>query len=159
MEADVEAVLSAGADGVVTGLLHEDGRVDERRCRALIARANGRPVVFHRAFDGTPDPFEAMEMLIGLGFTRILTAGGTSTAMEGADRIRSLVEQARERIEILAGGGIRASNVRRLVGRTGVGQVHLAPREPCLDPTGLHFGGYDRISAAAVAEVVAAINS
>jgi copper homeostasis protein CutC len=33
-----------------------------------------------------------------------------------------------ERITILAGGGVRAGNVRRLVDVTGVREVHLGPR-------------------------------
>jgi len=56
----------------------------------------------------------------------VLTSGGARTAPEGAERIGRLVVQAAGRIEILAGGGIDASNVARLVHETGVREVHFS---------------------------------
>ena len=55
---------------------------------------------------------------------RVLTSGGCNTALEGAARISSLVKQARGRITIVAGGGVRESNVREVIALTGVGEVH-----------------------------------
>ena len=49
--ADAKALLSAGADGLVFGFLHEDGTVDERRTREMVELAEGKPCVFHRAID------------------------------------------------------------------------------------------------------------
>jgi len=59
-----------------------------------------------------------------VGVTRVLTSGGAATALEGAERIRALVERAAGRIEILACGQIRAANLAEVVERTGVAQVH-----------------------------------
>jgi len=44
--------------------------------------------------------------------------------LEGASVIAALVDQARERIAIMAGGGIREHNVREVIARTGVREVH-----------------------------------
>ena len=82
MERDVEAALGAGAEGVVFGALQGDGRVDDAACRRLRAAARDRQVVFHRAFDATPDPFQALDELIALGFTRVLTSGQRPSALE-----------------------------------------------------------------------------
>lgn len=160
MEWDVESLLTAGADGVVLGILYPDGRINISRCKKLVRRAAGKPVVCHRAFDATPDPFEALETLIDLGFTRILTGGGKPKALDGVDTLRALIERADGRIEILPGGGIRAENARELIARTGASQIHLAPLEPREDLSGTHtevrFSGYQGIGEQAVRAVIEA---
>ncbi len=135
MQRDIAAALEAGAEGVVFGALHPDGSIDEASCRALRDAALGREVVFHRAFDVTPDPFRALDQLIGLGFTRVLTSGQRRTAREGAVTLKRLVERARGRIEILPGGGIRAHNVLEVVAATGCRQVHLSAFGALSDPS------------------------
>lgn len=124
-----------GADGFVTGCLRADGSLDEKRNAELIRRAGGLPVVCHRCFDVVSHPKQAMETLIDLGFTRILTSGRRPTAMEGADNIRSFREQANGRIEILPGGGIRSADVKEVLERTGCDQIHLAPLRHQPDPS------------------------
>ena len=128
MERDLGLLLEAGADGVVFGCPNREGRIAERACARLVDAADGAETVFHRAFDRLPDQLEGLETLAGLGVTRVLTSGGAKTALEGADRIRALVERAAGRIEILPGGGIREYNVEEVVRRTGCDQVHLSRR-------------------------------
>ena len=122
MERDAEE--SAG-DGVVFGILLENGKVDVTRCKRLLRRIGGGQSVFHRAFDVTPDPFRALEQLVDLGVRRVLTSGQQDSAPEGADLIRRLVERANGRIEILPGGGIQPYQVKTVVTQTGCAQVHL----------------------------------
>ncbi len=128
MEADAAVLLEADAEGIVFGALDAKGRVDERRCRGMVMLAAGAPVMFHRAFDEAEDPPAALEALIGCGVTRVLTSGGASTALEGVDRLRRLVDQADGRIAVVPGGGIRESNVEEIVRRTGCAAVHLSRR-------------------------------
>jgi copper homeostasis protein len=94
--------------------------------RALVQAAAPLPVACHRAFDVARDPAAALEQLCALGVARVLTSGQRRTALEGAERIAALVAQARGRIAVLAGGGVRAGNVREVVARTGVREVHLS---------------------------------
>ncbi len=94
MQADIDTAKAEGADGVVIGLLTADGTIDAERTRALIARARPLSVTFHRAFDMTPDPFEALETLIGLGVDRVLTSGQEATVLEGLPLIAELVRRA-----------------------------------------------------------------
>jgi len=130
---DAKLALDCGANGIVFGILTEDGSVDIDRCRKILERVKDRETVFHRAFDVTPDPFEALEQLIELGFTRVLTSGQEKTVPEGAELIKKLIVHAHNRIEILPGGGIRPHNVRRIVEQTGTRQVHLSAFERRID--------------------------
>jgi copper homeostasis protein len=70
MEYDIALAKQLGADGVVIGLLQPDGTVDQARTAALIAQVRPLNVTFHRAFDMTVDPHQALETLIALGVAR-----------------------------------------------------------------------------------------
>lgn len=156
MERDVELALDAGSPGVVLGVLRDNGSVDAKRTGRLIKRAGDADVVFHRAFDVTPDPVAALETLVDLGCRRVLTSGQRPTVMEGAALIRELIEQAAGRIEILPGGGIEAWNVHECVERTGCDQIHLTAWRTMTDRStdarpGITFGGALRPSEREVA--------
>ncbi len=143
---DARRFADEGAAGIVTGILTRDARVDVQRCRAL-TKSVSRPIewVFHRAFDVTPNPFEAMECLIELGFKRVLTSGQRPTAQEGSELIRQLVEAARGRIEILPGSGIGLGNIREVREMTGASQLHVSAWHESPDPstseTRIRFNG------------------
>ena len=125
MRRDVIAARELGADGVVIGGLLPNGAVDLTVVRTLVDAARGLPVTFHRAFDLTPDLEAALESLADAGVQRILTAGGASTAAEGASTLATLVRRAGARIVVMAGGGVREENVRTLVSTSGVREVHV----------------------------------
>ena len=130
LEADVDALVARGVDGIVFGVLTADGRVDAVQVRAIVERCAGLETVFHRAFDETQNAAEALDTLIEWGVTRVLTSGGAPTAIEGAGTIAMLVTRARGRIQVLPGGGVRAANVADLATATGVKQVHARASEP-----------------------------
>lgn len=121
---DVELAGRMGIAGIVTGALTPDGRVDAERTHTLVKAAAGLPVTFHRAIDFAMNLPAALEEAIEAGASRVLTSGGAATALEGVDLIAALVDQARKRITIIAGGGIREHNVRDVIARTGVREVH-----------------------------------
>jgi copper homeostasis protein len=125
MERDTVLAREQGADGIVFGILNADGSIDEERCRRIRKLIGDRQAVFHRAFDVTPDPFRALDQLVEMGFTRILTSGQEDTVPEGMPLIKHLIEYAGDRIEILPGGGIKLNSLRRVVEGTGSKQVHL----------------------------------
>ena len=124
MCATIESMLALGAHGIVAGALTGSHEIDIDATAALVSAAAGTPFTFHRAFDRAVDQSAALEQLIDLGVTRVLTSGGAPTALEGSARLRVLVEQSAGRIAILAGGGVRESNVADVVSRTGVHEVH-----------------------------------
>lgn len=124
MTRDIELAGSIGIAGIVIGAVTSDNRVDVGHTRTLVKAAAGLPVTFHRAFDSVANLPDALEQVIDAGASRLLTSGGGTTALAGADAIAALVDQAGERITIVAGGSIREHNVRDVIARTGVREVH-----------------------------------
>jgi copper homeostasis protein len=129
LRAAVVAAREAGGAGVVFGVLRADLTVDAGTVRDLVHRAEGLETVFHRAFDQTPNVFEALDTLIACGVTRVLTSGKARTAVDGTTMLAALVSHAAGRVEIMAGGGVRETNVVTIVRRSGVSQVHARGTE------------------------------
>ena len=124
MRHNIRAARALGANGVVLGVLRADRTIDVERTRSLIAEARPLRVTFHRAFDAVPDPLEALETLIELGVSRLLTSGGASEAREGLDLLAKLVDRAADRITIMAGGRVTEEDLPALAD-AGVREVHV----------------------------------
>ena len=146
MQRDTEALLAEGADGIAFGILTEHGAVDLDRCRQIVKLAAGRQVVFHRAFDVVPEPLAALDQLIELGITRVMTSGQEASAYNGAANIARYLQHAAGRIEILPAGGINRFTLADVVSRTGCDQVHASLSAGRKDRSGsarpqVSFGG------------------
>jgi copper homeostasis protein len=122
---DIAEAKRIGLAGVVIGVLQPDGTIDRDLTRRLGDEARPLAVTFHRAFDLTRDPFEALEALFALGIERVLTSGQGACATEGIPVIRQLVERSAGRVAVLAGGGVNEGNAAQIVRETGVREVHL----------------------------------
>jgi copper homeostasis protein len=134
--------------GVVFGALTAAGDLDLPVLRRLVEGAGSLPVTVHKAFDEITDQHRALDELMDLGVSAVLTSGGAPTALAGADRIAALRAQAGERLRIIAGGGVRSHNVREVLAGTGATEVHL--RAPVLQD------GREFTDAAEVERVIAA---
>lgn len=126
MRRDLRHLRAAGVDGIVAGVLLASGELDEARMHELIAAAAPLPFTCHRAFDLCADPARAIETLVALGAARVLTSGQAASAPQGAACIEACVARAGTRLAVMAGGGVRDDNVRALVAKTGVREVHLS---------------------------------
>ena len=124
---DIERARTAGATGVVFGILTAEGDVDVVRTRRLVEAAGGMETTFHRAVDMTRDYVAAVEAIIATGCTRILTSGGYDKALDGIDNIMAAVTTAAGRIEIMAGSGVTAANAEALAA-TGVDALHFSAK-------------------------------
>ncbi len=137
MERECCNLLEHGADGIAFGCLREDGSLDREKNQKLVEHIKrfGKEAVFHRAFDCCRNPYTAMEQLISMGVDRVLTSGLKPTAIQGAALIGELQGCFGGRIEILAGSGVNKDNVRELLERTGIRQVHSSCKAWMEDPT------------------------
>jgi copper homeostasis protein len=128
MRTEIEHACNLGADGIVLGLLDQQGRVDVARSRQLIEFARPLPVTFHRAIDMTPDLSVALEDVIATGATRILTSGGAPNVQRGITEIARMVDAASGRVAIMPGGGITPENIASIAQTTGATEFHSSAR-------------------------------
>ncbi|TAJ12753.1 copper homeostasis protein CutC [Marinilabiliaceae bacterium JC017] len=126
---DIRIAKDLGADGIVSGALTADGNIDLETTDKLIKAANPLPFTFHRAFDMCKDAFLALEQLINLGVTRILTSGQQPNALSGADTIKELINKAADKIIIMPGAGINPDNIKSLIEKTGSKEYHFSGRK------------------------------
>lgn len=128
MQQDVLTAKGLGADGIVVGILKEDGDVDIARTRKLVELARPLKTTFHRAFDMSRELGKSLADVIKAGADRILTSGGEQNAEEGVAVIAKLVQAAGGQIGIMAGGSITESNVLQIIRATGVREIHASVR-------------------------------
>ena len=131
MKATLENLKSVGADGFVFGILQQSkqdqsNEIDIKRNTQLVQLADGRPCTFHRAFDLIPESRwnTSLSDLNKCGFSSILTSGGFA-GNKAEDNISALSRLFRcnlssspdlknRAINVIVGGGVRSTNVRRL---------------------------------------------
>ena len=134
---DAKILLENGADGISFGFLNSDATINVTETKKMVELIHQyqKEAVFHRAFDCVDDPMHAIKQLIDCGVDRILTSGLQPTAMQGASVLEKLQSAFGDQIELLAGSGINANNIRALKEQTGLHQFHGSCKEWCKDPT------------------------
>jgi copper homeostasis protein len=141
--------------GFVVGASLASGELDAEALARLVEACAGAPVACHKAFDLVPDVAAALDLLVELGFTTVLTSGGPGAATDHLARLAEIVERADDRIEVLVGGGVRPSTVRRILDTTGAGAVHLRAQADGMPAGG--FGERRVTDADLVTRVVAEV--
>lgn len=171
MKADAKLLMENGADGIAFGCLDKNGNIHVEQTQEIIGiikKYNGE-TVFHRAFDCVKNPYESMETLINMGVDRVLTSGLKAKAMDGIVLIGKLQAAYGDKIEILAGSGINASNALEMMEKTGIYQVHSSCKGWVEDPTttgevvsycyadGIHKNDYDVVDEGLVRKLVESV--
>lgn len=134
MEQDVLTAKQLGADGVVLGILKEDGRIDVQRTQRLVNLARPLKTTFHRAFDMSRDLGESLEAVVAAGVDRILTSGGEQRVEDGLPVVKTLAAKAARRVAVMAGGGITESNAHNVIAATGVHELHASATALVMSP-------------------------
>lgn len=124
MKRDISVARDLGMDGVVFGILRPDNSVDVERTMELVQWARPLEVTFHRAFDVTPDVLLSLEDVFASGATHILTAGGAPKVLEGLENLRKLVKVAANRILVMPGGSLDATNISKVAAETKAKEFH-----------------------------------
>lgn len=128
MKYDIEIIKNLGYEGIVMGILYDNGSLDYKKNKKLIDLAYPLEVTLHRAFDRTNNPIQSLEIAVDCGFQRILTSGQVPNAFNGISLIKELIEKADDRIIIMPGSGIRSSNAKQLMNETGAKEIHSSAR-------------------------------
>ena len=125
---DIRLTAQAGSQGVVFGALTADKKLDKANLEKLIAASKGMEIVFHMAFDelSDEDQLKAIDWLSQAGVTRILTRAGVSgdSLEKRFAHYHRILEHAKDKIEILPGGGIDLDNRQTFIDQLGVTQLH-----------------------------------
>lgn len=127
---DIQLCSLLGVDGVTFGCLTREKHLDKRAMNRLlsVAHAGALEVVMHMAFDEltNAEQKEAIDWLSKNKVKRILTHGGplNQPVSHTVDHLRELVKQAKNKIEILPGGGITNKNMAEITEQIHVDQVH-----------------------------------
>jgi copper homeostasis protein len=141
MHSGIAAAKQAEMDGIVLGVLTAERSVDVERTRELVKLAEPLPVTFHRAFDEVADMGAALEAVVEMGASRILTSGGAPTAPQGLSALAKMVAAAGNRIKIVPGSGVNPSNILEVMQRTQAREFHsgLGTRIPYGSRNGVLF--------------------
>ena len=127
MENTICTARDLGADGVVFGCVRK-GVLDTDATRQLVQTAAGLDLTFHMAFDEIlpSQQFDALVTLANMGFSRVLTHGGSldQPIERCLPRLREFVMQAGDRISIMPGGGVTWQNAASICAELGVQEVH-----------------------------------
>ncbi|MDO5608279.1 MAG: copper homeostasis protein CutC [Capnocytophaga sp.] len=122
---DIAFCKQLHCDGVVSGALNPDGTIDEEKTGKMVEASGGMDFIFHRAFDCTPDPKEALITLKKLGVKRILTSGKKKSAVEGLPLLEELNTLANGKITIMPGGGINTRSILK-IREAGFHEIHFS---------------------------------
>lgn len=125
MKQDIQLCKELGCHGIVSGVLNADRTIDVARTKELIELSKPLPFIFHRAFDHVPNQATALETLVELGVTRILTSGGAARAADGLEQLKNLKKLAANKLTIMPGGGVNAQNITAFQ-NAGFSEIHAS---------------------------------
>ncbi len=131
---DIQMCRDLGCNGVSVGVQNIRGEIDTERLKRIVEWAGPLGVTCNRAFDGTPDPYEALEQLIACGCERVLTSGQLSAAPDAGEILGKLVNQAAGRIVVMPGAGINSYNLKQLVLQSNATEYHASARVKATNP-------------------------
>lgn len=124
IETDTLKAVEAGAQNIVFGALTPDNEIDTDALETVSIAAQGLPITFHMAFDEVTDQEKAIDQLVEFGVDKILTHGGPLDQPLNTDKLKSLIDYAKGKINIIIGGGVNAENFENLAQLTGTNYFH-----------------------------------
>ncbi len=118
MKQDIIRLKNLGVNGYVFGILNTENKIDTERNKILVQLASPLKCTFHKAFDEVENATESLEKIIECGFDTLLTSGKKPKAIDGSQLISDLVKQAKNRVTIMPGGGVRSETILELKNKT-----------------------------------------
>jgi len=125
---DIKFCKKLKCDGIVVGALNPNLSVNKEQTKLMVVAAKPMKVTFHRAFDCVTNMPQALEDIISCKCDYILTSGQKENVIDGIDNLKQIVKLAKNRISIIAGGGVNHENIESLY-NIGVREFHLSGKE------------------------------
>jgi copper homeostasis protein len=138
---EISLMKQFNISGIVFGALTDDNKVDINACKKIysIAHQLNLELTFHRAVDMTLNYEEAIEQIIEIGFTRILTSGHTDNVEKGIETLAEMQSKHGSQIQIMAGGGVKSSNI-ELLQQANLKYIHCSASMSKIDKTNYKLG-------------------
>jgi|TARA_B110000495_G_scaffold31739_1_gene24475 copper homeostasis protein len=125
---DIQFCKNLKCDGVVIGALNPNLSVNKEQTKLMVLAAKPMKVTFHRAFDCVLNMPQALEDIISCKCDYILTSGQKENVIDGIENLQQIVKLAKNRINIIAGGGVNHNNIESLY-KIGIREFHLSGKE------------------------------
>lgn len=125
---DIQFCKNLKCDGVVIGALNPNLSVNKEQTKLMVLAAKPMKVTFHRAFDCVLNMPQALEDIISCKCDYILTSGQKENVIDGIENLQQIVKLAKNRINIIAGGGVNHNNIKSLY-KIGIREFHLSGKE------------------------------
>ena len=123
---DIEMVKKLGANGIVLGIMDENGNVNEENLKLLLKHTGELEVTFHKAIDESVDIIKSISILKNYPqIKRILTSGGVGEIEDNLETIGKMVSESNNKVIIMLGGGLTFDNVEHIINTTEVSEVHF----------------------------------
>ncbi len=149
--AEARTLIAAGVQGLVFGASADGGLAREALAEWRDGLGADIGLTLHRVVDVLDDPVAAVEDAVALGFDRVLTSGGATNALAGAETIARMFARAGGRCAIIAGAGVSPANVAALIAATSVREVHGSASEAVPQPhDAFGFGPMPRRTSASI---------
>ena len=112
---DIKFCKDFGVDGIVVGLLKSNFDIDTEAIERINDVRGNLKLTFHRAFDDTIEWKRSLDRLITCGVDRLLTSGFASNVDIGFKNLIEMSHCAKDKIQIMPGGGINAGNALKII--------------------------------------------
>lgn len=124
MKEDIFQCKELGVNGVVFGMLTENGDIEEARTKILVQIAKPMQVTFHKAIDDSRNILEGVALLKEIQVDRILSSGGRDTALHGSVILNRMIELASPQVTIIVAGKVTAENFEEIRRKIPSGEYH-----------------------------------
>lgn len=127
IQRDILAALNIGVDGIVVGIMTEEGGIDLKKMKIIRELTKGHKLTFHRAFDLCINYEKAIEDIAKIGCDRLLTSGQEKFAhLACNNKLKHIVKLVNNRYHVVAGAGITPDNVSEIIKQSKVPGIHCS---------------------------------
>lgn len=125
MKKDITVAKGLGANGVVFGVLNENGEICEEHIQKLLEYCSGLDITFHRAIDELSDFVRGIKVLSKYPQIKtVLTSGGKGNITGNTPIIKDMIKNSGH-INVMVGGGLNFDNIRQIIEETEALEYHF----------------------------------